>query len=216
MNTVTNIGYWEKVLQDPSPAYQEFFEAESSYILDNIPMDSKVVDVGCGNGRNIEIILQKTKNITGIDTDERIVRETQDRFKDLGSVKILEGDASHIPLESNLFDVVTLLVVLMNLDQGKQSFFNEAARILKNGGILIVSTYSEYAFDERMRAYKKVEAPIVSIEGTKFIFDKSLGAYTSEQSSKEDLEKLGKGAGFEMVDCLTVGRLAYICKFKKI
>lgn len=161
-----------KILHDPSPAYQELFEAEKSYVLNNVPTNSRVLDVGCGDGRNIQTILQKTKNIIGIDTDKYIIKEVQEKFKNINTIEIKEGDASKIPLDSSSVDVITLLVVLMNLDQSKQLFFNEAARVLKKDGVLIVSTYSEHAFDERMHAYTKVGVPIISIEGTKFILIK--------------------------------------------
>jgi 2-polyprenyl-3-methyl-5-hydroxy-6-metoxy-1,4-benzoquinol methylase len=52
----TNIGYWEQVLEAPTPAYAELFRAEHEYLLENIFPNAKVLDIGCGNGRNIKSI----------------------------------------------------------------------------------------------------------------------------------------------------------------
>ena len=211
----SNIGYWEQVLKAPTPAYQELFDAEKKYLHDNIPQDSKVLDIGCGEGRNIKNILQKTKYVTGIDNEEKAINDAKENFKNNPTVDLVVAEATELPFQSETFDVVTFLMILPNLDNHKLEAIKESVRVLKNGGALILSTFSETAFEERMKIYKQTNVPIERIEGTKVVFDKSLGANTSEQFSKEELEKLGTEAGLIMVDCHRIGDIAYICKFQK-
>ncbi len=211
----TNIDYWEHVLQSPTPAYAELFKAEQQYLLNNIPANAKVLDIGCGEGRNMMTIYQKTPFVFGIDHDQKAVDNALKNFINKETVTIIKAEANKLPFKDESFDVITFLIILPNLEGNKEYFFREVSRVLKNDGRLILSTFSETAFDERMKIYKQVNVPIINIEGTKVIFDKSVGANTSEQFSKEELIILGQSTGFTMVDCEKVGKLAYICTYIK-
>ncbi len=211
----TNIGYWEQVLEAPTPAYKELFEAEEKYLQENIIPDSKVLDIGCGEGRNMSSILKKTPYIYGIDNDQKAVDDALNNFKDIDTVKVLKAEAIFLPFEDKTFDTTIMFHVFYNLDTQKVPALKEVARVLKKDGFLILSTFSETAFEERMKIYKQVNAPIEKIEGTKVIFDKSLGANTSEQFSLQELIDLGNEAGLKLINHIKVGDIAYICKFKK-
>ncbi len=211
----SNIGYWEQVLTAPTQAYQDLFEAEKKYLIEHIQTDSKVLDIGCGDGRNIQSILEKTKNIYGIDNDSDAVEMARSKFSNIETVEIKVASADKLPFESEIFDAVTFLMILPNLENNKEDSLIESARVLKKGGNLILSTFSETAFDERMKIYKMVKVPIKKIEGTKFIFDDSLGANTSEQFSLDELSVLGEKAQLKIVDSVKVGDLAYIVKYQK-
>jgi ubiquinone/menaquinone biosynthesis C-methylase UbiE len=211
----TNIGYWEEVLKAPTPAYQELFDAEIKYLLDNIKSGAKTLDIGCGEGRNIKTILNRSKDVTGIDNDPIAVKDASDNFSGIPSVRIVCAEAVNLPFEDESFDVVTFLMILPNLDKQKEKGLREAARVLKSDGLLILSTFSEEAFDERMKVYKKVGAPIELVEGTKVIFDKSVGANISEQFSFEEINNLAKSAGLKIIKHSKIGKLAYICTLVK-
>jgi ubiquinone/menaquinone biosynthesis C-methylase UbiE len=198
------------------PPYQNLFEAERRCLLKNIQPDAVVLDVGCGDGRNMRTILEKTLYVTGIDNDKKAVKDAEKHFDAFPTVKIVYAEAISLPFEDGLFDIVTYLMILPNLDTHKEKALSEAVRVLKPGGIIILSSFSETAFDERMEVYKKVGAPIVRTEGTKVIFDKSLGANTSEQFSKEQIQKLAQTAGLKVDECEDVGTLAYVCTLSKI
>lgn len=77
-------------------------------------------------------------------------------------------------------------------------------RVLKDKGFIIMSVFSEDAFEERMRMYKKIQVPIKEIRETTVIFEESVGANISEQFSKRDIEKLCKKAGLKIVDIMGV------------
>jgi len=211
----TNIGYWEQVLETPTPAYQELFSAEREYLDKHILPDSFVLDIGCGEGRNMQSILQNTKNVYGIDNDPKAVKDAKKRFGEIETVQVAVASADNLPFENETFDTVTFLMILPNLENNKESSISESARVLKKGGKLILSTFSETAFNERMKIYKMLNAPIKKIEGTKVIFDESLGANTSEQFSLDELKSLGEKSSLRIVDSAKVGDIAYIVAYEK-
>lgn len=208
----TNIGYWEKVLEAPTPAYQELFDAEKQYLKENISHDATVLDIGCGEGRNMQSILENTPNVYGIDMDQKAVEDAKKRFEGVDTVQVVCASATELPFKDEIFDTVTFLMILPNLENNKLPAIKESARVLKKDGKLILSTFAETAFDERMKVYKQVGVPIKKIEGTTFYFE---GDITSEQSSLDELAQLGTQAGLEMMDHIKVGDIAYICTFKK-
>ena len=79
------------------------------------------------------------------------------------------------------------MAVLSNLADKKLKVLNEIKRVLKEDGFIIMSMYSENAFDERIKLYKKFNVPIKEIKGTTVIFDEETGDNISEQHSKEEL-----------------------------
>lgn len=211
----TNIDYWEQVLKAPTPAYQELFDAEKEYLNTHIEPNSFVLDIGCGEGRNMQSILQKTQNVYGIDNDQKAVEDAKKKFEKIDTVKVVSASADKLPFEDETFDTVTFLMILPNLENNKDSSIGESARVLKKGGKLILSTFAETAFDERMKIYKMTNVPIKKIEETKVIFDESLGANTSEQFSMDELRSLGEKSGLVIIDSKKIGDIAYIVTYQK-
>ncbi len=211
----TNIDYWEQVLNAPTPAYQELFDAEKEYLSTNIKPNSFVLDIGCGEGRNIQSILERTQNIFGVDNDQKAVDDAKKRFEKIDTVKVVVASADKLPFEDETFDVVIMMNVFYNLDNKKDISLSEVARVLRSKGTFTLSSYAETAFDERMKIYKMVNAPIKKIEGTKVVFDESLRANTSEQFSLDELRAFGEKSGLLLVDSKKVGDIAYIVTYQK-
>ena len=209
----TNIDYWEKVLANPIVSYKKLIEVERVYLQKNVTPHSKVLEIGCGNGRNIESLISITKNIVGIDNDPQAVKDAKKRLAKFLTVTILEADALALPFEDQSFDFVILLDTLVNFKENKLKSLLEMKRVLSKTGKVIISVYSEDAFDNRMTMYKQIEVPIERVDGTKIIFDKSVGANESEQFSKDQIFELSKQAKLKLVDCIKVEKIAYICKF---
>lgn len=211
-----NIGYWEQVLQTPTPAYKEMFDSERRYLLDHIPGGANVLDIGCGEGRNMRTIFERTKEITGVDEDERAVDDARKSFVGISTVKIIRANAAKLPFADQTFDVVTFLMILPNLDDLENIVMGEVSRVLKVGGRVILSTFSEDAFEERIKIYKQVKVPIIKVEGTTVHFDKSLGANVSKQFSKKEIQTFAERAGLTLTDIQKVGTIAYICTLEKV
>ncbi len=208
----TNIGYWEKILQDPTPNYKRYFTAEKEYLTEHIKTNAYVLDVGCGDGTTIQSILPVTKNIVGIDNDPKAIEDAKTKLSSTPNLNIMLADALKLPFSDKTFDVVVHVMTLVNFKENKVKALQEMSRVLKDGGKIIVSVYSKDALPARLEMYEQAGIPIEGIDGTTVIIDKNV---ESEQFSKKELEKLVNEASLKLLVCQKVESIAYICELGK-
>lgn len=99
------------------------------------------LDVGCGTGPMIELLSKKfpDKNYTGVDLTPRMIEVAQE--KKLVNTKFVVGDSENLPFSKNSFDAV-ICTNSFHHYPNPQAFFNEAARVLRRGGSLILRDYT--------------------------------------------------------------------------
>lgn len=206
----TSIVHVKKALKNLPNSFKTWFDAEKKCLISNIKKDSKVLFVGCGDGREIKYILKNTKNITGLDHNKDAVNKAKQIFKKYPKIKIIFGEATNLPFRDKSFDYVLCMGVFMNLGKNKISSLKEMKRVLKNEGKIILDTYSENAMAERIKLYKKIGAPILKIKGTTVYLDYKMSDNISEQFSKKQLIWFFNKAKLE-VESIKKVSIVYIC-----
>jgi len=98
---------------------------------------SRLLDVGCGPGTLRQFL--GDVNYTGIDRNERYIREAQERFGDRG--RFILADVREVA-QMNLpsFDAITMFGLLHHLDDGQAVDLMAAARPLLRAGGRLVTT----------------------------------------------------------------------------
>jgi ubiquinone/menaquinone biosynthesis C-methylase UbiE len=123
-------------LQDPM--YRETLEKMAAEVDGGDHL--KVLDLGCGTGNLISLLLEKfpAAAIMGIDPSQGMREICCSRFGDHPSVIIAEGDALHIPFPDTSFDYVLSSLALHHVPPDlKEVCAREIARVLKTGGVLV-------------------------------------------------------------------------------
>ncbi len=210
----TNADFWIAFLKNTPETFKKWFYEERKYLQKIITPNSSVLEVGCGNGRSFHDILSKTKNITGIDHDINAVRVAKKNFSKFPEIKIIKAEATDLPFEDNEFDFVICMGTFANFADKKIKALTEMKRVLKKDGKIVISVYSEDAFEERMNNYKASGVLIREVKGTTVIFDESLGDNISEQFSKKELEDIFKKAGLKIKGIKKLN-IAYLCAVSK-
>jgi len=114
----------------------------------NLLPGSKILDVGCGEGRHIFGSLQNFKDVYCVGYDQdipslNICNDGLEFFKELdtGSTIFVQGSVYTLPFEDNSFDLVFCSEVLEHLENYDHAI-QEIYRVLKPGGFFLPSVPS--------------------------------------------------------------------------
>ncbi len=122
------------IIPSDNPIHQRLLKA---YYLSLDYISGDVLEVGCGEGRGVELILPKAQSFTGIDKIQDVVDALKSRFP--------EGDFRQmiIPpfkdLKDSSYDVVISFQVIEHI-KDDLSYLKEIYRVLKPGGKALITT----------------------------------------------------------------------------
>ena len=137
-NEKNSIRKYDSIAHDYESTFEGKFTARyKQKILElcEVPNGGRVLDIGCGNGSLITAIRQRGKiEAYGIDISPKMIEECRNRYE---GIRFEISTGEKINFADDYFDAVTICCVLHHL-HNPQKFFEEAHRVLKRGGILIV------------------------------------------------------------------------------
>ena len=114
------------------------------YLKIGIKDANLVLDVGCGPGMVTRDIAHLTKSkVYAIDNSKYMIKVAKTVLKDYKNVELREGEASNLPFDDSMFDIVTCNLLLM-WAKNPQKVVNEMARVTKTGGIVLASLEPDY------------------------------------------------------------------------
>jgi len=120
----------------------DFLDGFEKGILQKIIGDVKgkrVLDIGCGTGRCIKTLIDKGAIITGCDISPEMLKIAKKKFL---NVEFAEGDIENLPFKDDCFDVVLASFLIVHL-KSLQKAFDEVYRVLKPGGIFILTNINQ-------------------------------------------------------------------------
>ena len=112
------------------------FEFLANYVLP----EEKVLDIGCGNGRLMQLFREIEIDYTGVDTSERLINIAKQIYPN----EIFQvAEALDLPLPPSNFDKVFSVAVLHHIPSEKLrlKFFEEARRVMRPEGLLILTVW---------------------------------------------------------------------------
>lgn len=98
-----------------------------------------VADIGCGPGAQSAVWLEEGHHVHGLDVSEAFVEEARARLGQSPLAEFELGSATALPWDDASMDVCILPELLEHVAEW-ESCLQEAARVLKPGGLLFVST----------------------------------------------------------------------------
>jgi len=109
----------------------------------------KILDIGTGTGRLLEILSPEHKEVEGIDLSHEMLVVARANIDQAGlaNCRVRHGDMYQLPYRDQTFDAAIINQVLHFADEPAFSI-REAARILKNNGRLVVADFAPHSREE--------------------------------------------------------------------
>jgi MPBQ/MSBQ methyltransferase len=107
----------------------------SAQVLPDLPVSSHVLELGCGNGKLLNVMIVKGWLVTALDYSRHAICLCRSRHSGSDRVRFLAGDARQLPFRDSSFDAVFISHVTGHLlGPERQPLASETHRVLKPGG----------------------------------------------------------------------------------
>lgn len=99
--------------------------------------DKDVFEVACGSGIGLGYLARVARKVVGCDVDKTNLNLANKHYQDSSNLEIIFMDAHDLSFPKNSFDLALLYEAIYYL-RGPEKFVSEAARLLRENGVLIV------------------------------------------------------------------------------
>ncbi len=105
----------------------------------------RLLDIGTGTGRILELLAPHSEHSIGLDVDHDMLQLARAALGEaqLSSASVRHGDLRRLPFEAGSFDVAVMHHVLHLLDAPDEAIA-DAARLLRPGGRLVVADFANH------------------------------------------------------------------------
>ncbi len=159
----------------------------------------KILDLGCGPGRDAKHFTEQGYEVTGIDASEGQIKIAREYCPAANFVK---GDMRKLPFPDNSFDGVFSCASILHMEKSQLPLvLNEIKRVLKDNGVVFIKT--------------KEADKEPTLKPSRSIPEKNIfWVYYTEQELRNILED----HGFEIIDFfkqhIVVHWINFLCKLK--
>lgn len=115
------------------------------------PKNPKILEIGCGDGRDAKKILERTNNYTGFDISEELIKLAR-QYVPNGKFEVADATAYQYP--SNL-DIVFAFASLLHLEKDEvKDVLQKVLKSLIPGGIFYISLKYSTEYTEKLKEDK--------------------------------------------------------------
>jgi ubiquinone/menaquinone biosynthesis C-methylase UbiE len=128
----------------------------------SIKPESKILDAGCGNGKNMVYLQNNGHIVNGIDFSEKLLDICRDKILD-----VEYADIRKLTYENETFDYVISIAVIHHLSTSNEQYkaLNELLRVTKKGGKVLFTVWAVEQ-EEHSRRELQLGSNLVPFENT--------------------------------------------------
>ncbi|HRF83114.1 MAG TPA: class I SAM-dependent methyltransferase, partial [Pseudoxanthomonas sp.] len=143
-----------------------------------------VLDIASGDGVLAELLAPHSRRYVCIDTSARVVAAASERLSRLRNVEVREADMHALPFKDGSFDLVVLMHALTYSARPAQAVA-EAARVLRKGGSLLLSSLARHEHKAVVETYGHVNLGFPGKELRRFAEKAGLEVTSLETVTRE-------------------------------
>jgi SAM-dependent methyltransferase len=143
-----------------------------------------VLDIASGDGVLAELLAPHSREYICVDASTRVVTAASDRLRRFPNVQVREGDMHALPFPDGHFDLVVLMHALTYTARPAVAVA-EAARVLRPGGRLLLSSLARHEHQAAVEAYGHVNLGFSDKDLRQFVEKAGLLLATSETVTRE-------------------------------
>ena len=109
--------------------------------IGDIDLGDDVLEVGPGYGATTDVLSRAVPRLTSVEIDDELAAMLTDRFADIPSVEIVNGDATSLSYADDRFSGAACFTMLHHVPtiELQDRLFAEVARVLRPGAALVAS-----------------------------------------------------------------------------
>lgn len=120
-------------LTSDNPIHQRLLKA---YYVAQDMVGGELLEIGCGEGRGIELLTSKVNSYSAVDKIDEVVVQLSEKYKE---ATIIQATIPPLPFEDNSFNSIVSFQVIEHI-KDDATYLKEIHRILKPGGRALIST----------------------------------------------------------------------------
>jgi tRNA (uracil-5-)-methyltransferase TRM9 len=144
---------YNRIAEDFSRTRESPWEEIEFLFREYLKEGDKVLDLGCGNGRHFPLFKEKEANYFGLDFSEKLIEIAKNKYP---GATFQAGDALNLTFPENFFDKVYSIATLHHIpsEELRAHFLKETKRVLKPGGILVLTVWKFHQLKEISSLFK--------------------------------------------------------------
>lgn len=206
---------WKRIRDSLSPSFRQYRLDENSFIVERVKSSDMVLDVGSGNGDEIDAIIKDhpAVQITGIDVSQATVTALRQKYSGKPGVTISLADICALPQGFGKFSRVLLPFNLLgNLAMREQSLALEnVLAALEADGLVLGSVYAESAREYQIECYRDYLGFQIEMHDESFVCARTPkgNLFKSQRFTKAGLASLLRESGLELTELARPGKGFY-------
>lgn len=122
------------------PKHLMFTLARYKFCSKMLAGKNRIIEIGCGDGIGVSMLLQSVKSIYGIDLEIAVIKNNIERFKDNDRVTFERIDITKGHIQDK-FDAAVSLDVIEHIPSGREwDYMNNICLSLKSESVCIIGT----------------------------------------------------------------------------
>jgi cyclopropane fatty-acyl-phospholipid synthase-like methyltransferase len=143
------LGPWSSNIWRHDPRHIGFLAARYKFVAKMLSGRDRAIEIGCGDGIGIPIVLQEVGFVKGIDLEPIVITDAQERFAKEGitNCEFLVQDVTAVPVDGAFDGAYSLDVIEHIPSKNEEVFLQNICEGLTQESVLIVGTPNVTAAD---------------------------------------------------------------------